>query len=422
MAVTDDTVTTIIMAGGAGERLKALTQERTKPSVPFGGKFRLIDFTLSNCVNSGLCRIFILTQYKSTSLIRHIQEGWDISSSGLGDFIYCIPAQQKLGPDWYRGTADAVRQNLDLVNGTGVENVLILSGDHVYKMNYLQMVASHRIKKADVTIAAIKLKKDEAAGRLGVLEADQDLRMVEFEEKPAQPKAMAENPEYVLASMGIYIFKLGALIEVLQGREEDFGRDIIPRIAGESFDIFVYDYEKENKIQDFTVEVQGGKRSKILVDKTRDSSYWRDVGTIDLYFEASMDLVSVDPLFNLYGEKWPFRTLQRQLPPSKCIIGGSAHESIVSDGCIISGGIVRRSILSPSIIVERDALIEESVIFDDAVIEPHVRLRRAIVDKGALIESGASVGYDPDADARRGCTISETGIVVVPKAADIKPI
>ena len=421
MAVTDDTVTTIIMAGGAGERLKALTQGRTKPSVPFGGKFRLIDFTLSNCVNSGLCRIFILTQYKSTSLIRHIQEGWGISSSGLGDFIYCIPAQQKLGPDWYRGTADAVRQNLDLVNGTGVENVLILSGDHVYKMNYLQMVASHRIKKADVTIAAIKLKKDEAAGRFGALEADQNLRMVEFEEKPAQPKAMVENPGYVLASMGIYIFKLGALIEVLQGREEDFGRDIIPGIAGKGFDIFVYDYEKENKIQDFTVEVQGGKRSKILVDKTRDSSYWRDVGTIDSYFEASMDLVSVDPLFNLYGEKWPFRTYQRQLPPSKCVIGGSTHESIVSDGCIISGGIVRSSILSPNVIVEKGALVEDSVIFDDVIIEPHARIRRAIIDKEATIQSGASIGYDSEADVRKGCTISDTGIVVVPKAADIKP-
>jgi len=402
--------------------LKALTRERTKPAVPFGGKFRLIDFTLSNCINSGLRRIFILTQYKSTSLIRHIQEGWDISSSGLGDFIYCVPAQQKLGPDWYRGTADAVRQNLDLVNSAGVENVLILSGDHVCKMNYLQMVAYHNMKRADLTIAAIKVRRDEAAGRLGVLEADPALRMVGFEEKPMQPKEILDYPGYVLASMGIYVFKLGALIEALRGREEDFGKDIIPGIAGRDFDVFIYDYEKENKIQDFTVEVQGGKRSKILVDQTRDSSYWRDVGTIDLYFEASMDLVSVDPIFNLYGEKWPFRTLQRQLPPSKCIIGGSTQESIVSDGCIISGGLVRRSILSPNIIVERDALVEESVIFDDVVIEPNVRLRRTIVDKGALIESGASVGYDSDADTRRGCTISETGIVVVPKAAVIKPI
>jgi len=422
MAVTDDMTITIIMAGGIGERLQPLTRERTKPAVPFGGKFRLIDFTLSNCINSGLRRIFILTQYKSTSLIRHIQEGWDISSSGLGDFIYCVPAQQKLGPDWYRGTADAVRQNLDLVKSMDVENVLILSGDHVYKMNYLQMLAYHRMQKADLTIAAVKVKKGEAAGRFGVLETDQTLRMVGFEEKPAQPKEIVENAGYVLASMGIYVFKLGALIEVLRGREEDFGKDIIPGIAGKGFDVFAYDYEKENQIQDFIVEVQGGKRSKILVDKTRDSSYWRDVGTIDLYFEASMDMVSVDPLFNLYGEKWPFRTLQRQLPPSKCVIGGSTHESIVSDGCIVSGGTVRRSILSPKIIVERDALVEESVIFDDVVIEPNVRLRRAIVDKGALIESGASVGYDFDADERRGCTISESGIVVVPKAVDIKPI
>jgi len=410
------------MAGGAGERLKDLTQGRTKPAVPFGGKFRLIDFTLSNCINSGLRRVFILTQYKSASLIRHIQEGWDISSSGLGEFIYCVPAQQKKGPDWYSGTADAIRQNLDLVNEADVEDVLVLSGDHVYKMNYLQMVAYHRIKKADVTIAAIKIKNDEAARRLGVLEIDQNLRMIGFEEKPAQPKEMPEDPGFVLASMGIYIFRVSALIEIMQGREEDFGRDIIPGIADKGFDVFIYDYGKENMIQDFTIEVKDGKRSKILVDRTRDSSYWRDVGTIDSYFKASMDLVSVDPLFNLYGEKWPFRTLQRQMPPSKCIIGGSTQESIVSDGCIVSGAIVRKSVLSPNIVVERNALIEECVIFDDVVIEPNVKLRRVIVDKGALIESGTSIGYDSDADAKRGYPVTEMGIVVIPKGANVKPV
>jgi len=413
---------TIIMAGGIGERLQPLTRERTKPAVPFGGKFRLIDFTLSNCINSDLRRVFILTQYKSASLIRHIQEGWDISSSGLGDFIYCVPAQQKMGPDWYRGTADSVRQNLDLVNDTGVEDVLVLSGDHVYKMNYLQMVAYHRLKKADLTIAAIKLKKDEATGKLGVLETDRDSRMVGFEEKPTQPEEIPETPGYVLASMGVYIFEVSALIEIMKGREEDFGRDIIPGIVGKGFNIFIYDYEKENMIQDFIIEAQDGKRSKILVEKTRDSSYWRDVGTVDSYFEASMDLISVDPLFNLYGEKWPFRTLQRQMPPSKCIIGGSAKESIISDGCIISGARVRRSVLSPNIIVERNTLIEECVIFDDVIIEPNVRLRRVIVDKGALIESGVSIGYDSNTDVKRGYKITETGIVVVPKAANVKPV
>jgi len=414
-------VATIIMAGGMGERLQPLTKERTKPAVPFGGKFRLIDFTLSNCVNSGLRRIFVLTQYRSTSLIRHIQEGWDISSSGLGDFIYCIPAQQKLGPDWYRGTADAIRQNLDLINGRDVDDILILSGDHVCKMNYLQMVAFHRNNDAGLSISAIKLKKEAAAGRLGVLEVDQGHRLVGFEEKPVQPKGIIDNPDYVFASMGIYIFKASVLREVLQGKEEDFGRDILPEMMRKGFKIFAYDYEKENKIEDYIIEVHDGKRSKVLVEKTRDSSYWRDVGNIDGYFEASMDLVGVDPLFNLYGEKWPFRTLQRQLPPSKCVIGGSISESIVSDGCIISGGRVWRSILSPNIVVEKNALVEESVIFDDVIIEPHARIRRAIIDKNAIIKSGTSIGYDSGADIKRGCTISDTGIVVVPKGANIEP-
>jgi glucose-1-phosphate adenylyltransferase len=421
MARSTHRLGTIIMAGGMGERLQPLTQERAKPAVPFGGKFRLIDFTLSNCINSGLRQVFVLTQYRSTSLIRHIQEGWDISSSGLGDFIYCIPAQQKLGPDWYRGTADAIRQNLDLVNGTGFDDILILSGDHVYKMNYRQMAAYHRNKGAGLTISAVKFKKEEAAGKLGVLEADQDQRMVGFEEKPMQPKGIPDDPDYAFASMGIYIFKASVLSEVLQGKEEDFGRDILPEMIRRGSKIFVYDYEKENKIEDFIIKVHDGRRSKILVEKTRDSSYWRDVGTIDSYFEASMELVGVDPLFNLYGEKWPFRTFQRQLPPSKCIIGGSTQESLVSDGCIISGGRVWRSILSPNVVVERNALVEESVIFDDVIIEPHSRIRRAIIDKNAIIRSGASIGYDSAADKKRGCTISETGIVVVPKRANIEP-
>ena len=421
MARSTHRLGTIIMAGGMGERLQPLTQERAKPAVPFGGKFRLIDFTLSNCINSGLRQVFVLTQYRSTSLIRHIQEGWGISYSGLGDFIYCIPAQQKLGPDWYRGTADAIRQNLDLVNGTGIDDILILSGDHVYKMDYLQVAAYHRNKNADLTISAVKQKKEQAIGKLGVLEADQDQRLVGFEEKPMQPKGIPDNPDYAFASMGIYIFKASVLNEVLQGKGEDFGKDIIPVMIRNGSKIFVYDYEKENKIEDYIAEVHDGRRSKVLVEKTRDSSYWRDVGTIDLYFEASMELVGVDPLFNLYGEKWPFRTFQRQLPPSKCIIGGSTLESLVSDGCIISGGRVWRSILSPNVVVERNALVEESVIFDDVIIEPHSRIRRAIIDKNAIIKSGASIGHDSAADKKRGCTISETGIVVVPKRANIEP-
>ncbi|OIP26715.1 MAG: glucose-1-phosphate adenylyltransferase [Chloroflexi bacterium CG_4_9_14_3_um_filter_45_9] len=414
-----DKVLAIIMAGGAGERLQPLTRERSKAAVPFGGKFRLIDFTLSNCVNSGLRQVFVLTQYRSESLHRHIQEGWGISAAGLGDFIYCVPAQQKLGVEWYRGTADAVRQNLNLLTRKDVENILILSGDHVYKMNYLQFVAYHRAKKANLTVSAVRARKEQAIGKLGVLEIDEGHRLVGFEEKPAQPKTMPDTPDYALASMGVYIFKLGTLLQALQGQEEDFGKHIIPGMIGKHHDIFVYDYEEENKIEDFTVEVKDGVREKILVDKARDSFYWKDVGTIDSYYEASMDLVAVDPFFNLYGERWPFRTYQRPLPPSKCVLGGKTPESVVCDGCIISGGTVWKSILSPGVIVERDALVEQSVIFDDVVIEPGARVRRAIVDKESRIRAGALIGYDTEADKKRGCTISDNGIVVVPKRMDI---
>ena len=400
-----DNVSVIIMAGGTGERLQPLTEVRSKPAVPFGGKFRLIDFTLSNCINSGIRQISVLIQYRSTSLQRHIQEGWGISSSGLGDYIYCVPAQQKIGTDWYRGTADAIRQNLDLVRSKGAEHVFILSGDHIYKMNYRQMLAYHRAQNADLTISALRLRKEQAAGSLGILEVDEDLKLLGFEEKPAQPKTIPNASDDALASMGIYLFKTDVLLKALQGEGDDFGKEIIPRMIDKSSNIFVYDFTEKNKIEDFIAEVVEGKRRKVLVDRTRDSSYWRDVGSIDSYYEASMDLVSVDPVFNLYGEKWVIRTFQRPLPPSKCVIGGIMQDSMVCDGCIISGAVVRNSILSPGVVVEKNALVQESIIFDDVIIEPDVKVRRAIIDKEARIQKGASVGYDPEADKRRGCTI-----------------
>lgn len=414
-----DRVLVIIMAGGAGDRLQPLSMDRSKGAVPFAGKFRIIDFALSNCVNSGLRQIYVLTQYLSESLNRHIQEGWNISGSGLGYYIYCMPAQQKLGADWYRGTADAVRQNLNLVRKKDVDDVLILSGDHIYKMNYLQFVGYHRKNKAGMTISAIRAKKEEAAKRLGVLEIDRDHRLIGFEEKPTQPKTLADAPDYALASMGVYIFRIDTLLHALKGEEDDFGKHIIPEMIGKHHDIFVYDYEQENMIEDFEVKVKDGVREKILVDKTHDSSYWMDVGTIDSYYEASMNLVDVDPHFNLYGERWPIRTYQRPLPPTKCILGGKISESIMCDGCIISGGAVRESILSPGVIVERDARVEQSVIFDDVVIEPGANIRRAIIDKGSRVRASASIGYDREADERRGCVISDNGIVVVPKGMDI---
>ncbi|MDD5039068.1 MAG: sugar phosphate nucleotidyltransferase, partial [Dehalococcoidales bacterium] len=347
------------------------------------------------------------------------QEGWGISSSGLGEFIYPIPAQQKRGAEWYRGTADAIRQNLDLVRGKDIENVLILSGDHLYKMNYREIFAAHKAKKAQLMVSAIRVRKEEAAGKLGVLEVDEDYRLVGFQEKPARPKTLIDAPDYALASMGVYIFKANTMIEALQEAGNDFGLDIIPAMLKKDFEIFVYDYEKENKIEDLVIEVKDGKRNKVLVDRTRDSSYWKDIGTLDSYYEASMNLIEVDPVFNFYGERWPLRTYQRPLPPGKCILGGRTLESIVCDGCIISGGTVWNSVLSPGVIVERDALVEKSIIFDDVIIEPGARVRRAIIDKEVRVQTGASIGYDPEADKRRGCTLSDGGIVVVPKGADI---
>jgi glucose-1-phosphate adenylyltransferase len=355
-------------------------------------------------------------------LQKHIQEGWGISGAGLGDYIYCVPAQQKVGADWYRGTADALRQNLDLVTEKDAEFVLILSGDHIYKMNYLQMVAYHRMKSADVIVSAIRVEKEQAAGRLGVLEVDPACRVVGFYEKPARPKAIADAPDYIFASMGIYIFKVTTLMRALRQPGDDFGRDVIPRMINKGGEVFAYDYEKENKIEDFVVEVKEGGRQKVLVDRTRDSSYWKDVGTIDSYYEANMDVVSVDPQFNLYGVKWPFRTCPRPVPPTKFVLGGSAPDSIVCEGCLVSAGTVRESILSPGVVVERDALVEKSIVLDDVNVEPGVRIRRAIIDKEVRIQSGASVGYDLEADIRRGCTISDTGIVVVPKGIVIGPV
>lgn len=407
------------MAGGAGERLQPLTRERSKASVPFAGKYRLIDLTLSNCVNSGIRHVFVLTQYLSESLNRHIQDGWSISSSGLGDFIYSVPAQQKMGAIWYRGTADAVRQNLNLINRKETDNVIILSGDHVYKMDYLKYLQYHRDRNASLTISAVRAHKEQASGRLGVLEVNLERKLVGFEEKPVRPKTLPDDPDYTLASMGVYIFKVDTLLEVLKGGGQDFGKHIIPEMIIHPKDIFVYDYEKENHITDYEVRVNNGIREKVLINPTRDSSYWRDVGTIDSFFEASMDLVRIDPLFNLYGERWPLRTYQRQLPPSKCILGGRIADSIVSDGCIISGGFVEQTILSPNVVVERDASVVQSVIFDDVFVEPGARIKRAIIDKECRIRAGASIGYNHDIDKARGCTVTESGIVVVSKGMEI---
>ncbi len=410
---------TIILAGGSGERLQPLTKLRSKPSVPFAGKYRLIDFTLSNCINSGIRQILILVQYRSWSLQRHIQEGWGISGAGLGEYVYCVPAQQKLGADWYHGTADAVRQNLDLIQNKSYEHILILSGDHVCKMNYRQMLDFHIERKASLTVSAARVRKETAAGALGVFTVDDEFNAAGFLEKPADPPVIPSEPDRVLASMGVYVFKTDFLLKVLQGKGDDFGKHIIPEMVKRGENVLIYDFAEQNKIEDFEVRVENGKRKRMLVDRTRDSLYWRDVGTLDTYYQASMDLIGIDPLLNLYTERWMFRTFERSLPPSKCIIGGKALESMISDGCIISGGLVQRSVLSPGVIVERDSLVEDSVVFDDVVIEPGAQIRNAIIDKEVTIQAGALLGYDRDADLQRGCTISEGGVVVVPRGMDL---
>ena len=414
-------VLTIVLAGGTGLRLQPLTRVRSKPAVPFAGKYRLIDFSLSNCINSDIRQIYVLVQYRSWSLQRHIQEGWGISSSRLGEYIYCVPAQQKIGEEWYQGTADAIRQNLDLIRGKKIDQVLILSGDHVYKMHYKQMVDFHRANRAGLTVSAIRVPMEQAAGKLGVFRVDEDFRAVGFVEKPDQPEPVPGDPAGTLASMGIYIFDVATLLEVLEEEGDDFGKDIIPGLIEKRSDIRLYDFTQYNRIEDFMVRVENGVRNRVLVDRTRDSSYWRDVGSIDSYYEANMDLIGIDPLFNLYTENWLFRTFERSLPPSKCILGGITKDSMVSDGCIISGGLVHRSILSPGVIVERDAQIDDSVIFDSVIIEPGARVKHAIVDKEVVIRADAQVGYDREADIRRGCTISSKGVVVVPRGMDISP-
>jgi len=407
---------TIVLAGGEGRRLLPLTRQRSKSAVPFGGKYRIIDFTLTNCINSGLRQIFVLTQYRSGSLIEHIQEGWHISGSRLGnEFIYCVPAQQKVGANWYRGTADAIRQNLDLASGKAMEDILVLSGDHIYKMDYKLLIDFHRKKNADMTLAAIRVKKDTAAGALGVIEADNNWKMKGFEEKPLNPKTIPGDPDNSLSSMGVYIFKWTVLNEVLQYAGDDFGKDVIPYMMKKEHGIYIYDYENENKIEDYIIRVNNGVRQKVLVQKTRDSNYWRDVGTIESYYEASMDLIGFDPIFNLYGERWPLRTLQKDIPPTKIVLDGSALESILSDGCIVSGGSVWKSVLSPEVIVEKGAMVEDSILFNNVTLEPGARLRRVIVDKNVTICSGITLGFDLEADKKKGCIVSESGIVVVPR-------
>jgi glucose-1-phosphate adenylyltransferase len=412
-----------VMAGGRGERLMPLTRDRTKPAVPFGGIYRLIDLPLSNCINSQIYKIIVLPQYKSQSLNDHLEDGWNIFNQRLGHFLKIVPPQQRIGLDWYRGTADSIRQNLYLLERYKTSQVLILSGDHIYKMDYSLFHRYHMANEADVTISLLEVGT-ELAHQFGVAIVDEEFRILGFQEKPKEdPKTIPGDPSHVLASMGIYLFRTETLVEILRsGSEDDFGRDIIPQLL-DSHRIYAYPYRKQNQIEDYIyVTLEDGERKLQLESHTRDSGYWRDVGNLDAYWNANMDLTGVDPSFNLYGRKWPIHTYQAAVPPAKFVFAterpqgyrvGKALDSLVAPGCIISG-VVRNSVLAYNVIVRSWATVDESVIMDGVVIGRHCKIKKAIIDKENVIPPNTEIGYKPSED-RKNFTVTSRGIVAVPK-------
>lgn len=391
----------VLLAGGAGERLYPLTRDRAKPAVTFGGIYRIIDVTLSNCINSELRRVYILTQYKALSLNRHIREGWNIVAREMGEFIEVLPPMQRVGEQWYQGTADAVYQNIYSIGSEQPKHVLILSGDHIYKMDYGKMMAQHSDSAADITLATIQIDPGETF-RFGVVDVDSEGRIRGFEEKPKKTKLRSpKNPNKVAGSMGIYLFNADVLIPVLLKDAEDpnsshdFGKDILPKMVGE-YRVYAYDFIDENK---------------------KEALYWRDVGTLDAYYEANMDIVSVSPIFNLYDEHWPIRTHQRQYPPAKFVFAesgrtGTALDSIVSSGCIVSGGVVRNSVLSPDVRVNSYSEVDSSILFSHVSVGRHCRIRRAILDRDVHVPEGTTIGFDTEADRER-YFVTDSGITVV---------
>ena len=414
-------VIALVMAGGKGERLHPLTLDRSKPAVPFGGIYRIIDITLSNCINSNIYKIIILPQYKAQSLVEHLEAGWNIFNYALGHYMKIVHPQMRVGEDWYRGTADSVRQNLYIIEREAPEHLLILSGDHVYKMDYSHFRTYHEERDADITIAVIEVPVYEVH-RFGIVEVEEDYRITGFKEKPASAKPMPGDSRYALASMGVYIFKAQVLIDLLKSTDkDDFGRDIIPK-ALERYSLYAFPYKKENRIKDFVYKIkEDGSRVRVLDLCIRDSCYWRDVGDLDAYWNANMDLTGVDPNFNLYGSKWPLRTFQMQYPPAKTIFRdtasdrtGMALDSIVSHGSIISGGIVKNSVLSYNVIVRSWSEVRESVIMSDVEIGRHCKIMKAIIDKANRVPPHTKIGYNPEEDRKR-FTVTPRGIVVVPK-------
>ncbi|MFT5505331.1 MAG: glucose-1-phosphate adenylyltransferase [Gammaproteobacteria bacterium] len=392
----------LVLAGGRGSRLYELTDWRAKPAVPFGGKFRIIDFPLSNCINSGIRRIGVLTQYKAHSLIRHLVRGWSHFQGELDEFVEILPASQRAGGEWYKGTADAVFQNIDILRTHKPEFVLILSGDHIYKMDYGTMLSYHVEKNADMTVSCLEVPIEEAAGAFGVIAVDKDGRVVGFEEKPANPTPLPDNPKMCLASMGNYVFKTDFLYQELgndadhQDTDHDFGKDIIPEIF------------HDHNVYAFPFRDTG----------TDEEVYWRDVGTLDAYWEANMELVSVTPALNLYNADWPILTHQAQLPPAKFVFDlderrGSAVDSMVSGGCVISGATVKRSLLFSNVKVHSYATVNDSVILPDVDIGENARITKAIIDRDCIIEAGMVIGENHDDDRARGFRVTEKGVVLV---------
>ena len=390
----------IVLAGGAGERLHPLTRERAKPAVYFGGPYRIIDFVLSNCINSGLRRVFIATQYKSLSLNRHIRMGWSIVSEELGEFIEILPPQKRVGEDWYQGTADAVYQNLYSIQQEDARYMVVLAGDHVYKMDYSRMLAFHRERQAAATLAVLEVPVADAT-RFGVVAVDANQRIVGFEEKPQTPTPMPGCPDLALASMGVYIFDRDVLVRALEAdrmrpTSHDFGRDILPALIHEA-PVYAYSFYDENK---------------------KASKYWRDIGTIDAYYDANMDLCRVSPEFNLYDPEWPLRTYQPQAPPAKFVFAeegglcGHALDSVISPGCIVSGSRISGSVLCPNVRVHSFCRIEECILMPGVRVGRHAQIRRAIIDRDVVIPRGARIGYDIEEDRRRHA-VSPSGVVVV---------
>ena len=396
----------IVLAGGEGKRLMPLTMDRAKPAVPFGGTYRLIDFVLSNLANAGMRQIAVLTQYKSHSLDKHISLSWRMSTM-LGNYVTPVPAQQRLGPRWYQGSADAIYQSMNLIRDEEPDYVVVFGADNIYRMDVSQMLDSHIDGGLGCTVAGIRVPRSQASA-FGVIDAGADSKIKDFLEKPAEPPGLPDDPEASFASMGNYIFSTVALIDALNADAEyedsrhDMGGDIIPSFVGRG----------DSQVYDFTAnEVPGSTE--------RDKAYWRDVGTLDAYHEAHMDLISVDPMFNLYNLEWPIWTYPVQMPGAKFTLDGVSRDSIASPGCVVSGGSIESSVLSPNVRVHENARVDHSVILSHAFIGRDAVVHRAILDKNVIVHDGAQVGVDPEADQARGFAVSEGGITVVGKGVTV---